>query len=156
MSWIDDDGLSDQRGSGMPKPLQLAQHLGVAALDTAIQAPQRGHCRRAERSVRDQADLALELADAAGGPGAVDAVRATDVVAHLVQSFLKRAHVIADYRLGDRHVQRAIAELPPGGVECSPGLLAYPPIHVETTALLELAHGRIGGPIELRVGTARG
>ena len=53
----------------------------------------------------------------------------------------------------DGVVERALAEPPPGGVERPPGLVADLAVDAQAAALLEGAHGDLGRPIELGVGS---
>src|SRR5262249_19723245 len=79
----------------------------------------------------------------------VDGVRAADVVPHLKQTLLELPYVVADEWVGYRLVERARPEPPPGRVEGAPGLLPYPTVDREPTALLEAAYRQLGLAVEL-------
>src|SRR5690349_9516433 len=145
---VDENDPAGERTAALTESLLLAPVGGGTAGDGPPQHVERAKRFRADRSVRGQADVALELADRNIGLPAEYAVAAAGVEAHVQEPLLEQRDVVADVGMARDERQQPVTQLPVRFIQRAVGLDADNAVDPQPAPLLERAHRMIDGVVE--------
>ena len=147
---VDHHDLAAEVGPCFADVLLGAQRVGGAALDHRAEPGQGLERRGTAGAVGRDAEVALELPDAALGLGPEVAVHAADLEAEVEQAALQRVDVVTDQQVAGEVGQDPVAEPPARLVEAPERQRTDDAVDGQAALLLEGAYGELDAPVVLR------